>query len=114
MALHKEEESLCREMGDKRGLQISLGNQAGILDDRGNPDRAIVLMKEQERLCRELCDPESLTISLANQAVILKRVPGHRGEARCLADEALSIASRSGLMQLATGVQRIRNSIPPD
>ena len=38
MALHKEEERLCRELDDKHGLLMSLGNQAVILYYRGDLD----------------------------------------------------------------------------
>jgi hypothetical protein len=37
MALHKEEERLCREIGNKDGLQRSLGNQARIQKQHGLP-----------------------------------------------------------------------------
>ena len=39
MALLKEEERICRGLGDRAGLQTSLGNQAAILSDRGELDR---------------------------------------------------------------------------
>lgn len=36
MTLPKEQERLCRELGDKSGLQHTLGNQAVILRARGD------------------------------------------------------------------------------
>jgi hypothetical protein len=39
-----------------------LGNQALILADRGNQDRAMVLHKEPDRIYRELGDKQSLVI----------------------------------------------------
>ncbi len=36
MALYKEQERLCRELGKKAGLQFSLGTQANILHARGD------------------------------------------------------------------------------
>jgi tetratricopeptide (TPR) repeat protein len=71
MALMKEQERLCRELGDRAGLQASLGYQAVILDARGESDTAMALLKEQERLCRELGDKPGLQVSLGNQADIL-------------------------------------------
>ena len=71
MALHKEEERLCRELGNKQGLQASLGNQANILYARGNLESAMALYRQQDRLCRELRNPEGLSTSLGNQALIL-------------------------------------------
>jgi hypothetical protein len=59
-------------------------------------DGAMALYKEQERICRELGNPEGLSISLANQANLLKGLPGRRGEARGLGEEALRIATRHG------------------
>ena len=35
MELHKEKEQICRELGNKDGLQLSLGNQALIHQNRG-------------------------------------------------------------------------------
>jgi hypothetical protein len=77
-------------------LSNSVGNQANILADRGDLDGAMALYKEQERICRELGNPEGLSISLANQANLLKGLPGRRGEARGLGEEALRIATRHG------------------
>ena len=71
MALCKEQERICRELGNKDGLQACLGNQAVILYARGDLDGAMALMKEQERLCRELGNKDGLQASLGNQALIL-------------------------------------------
>ena len=72
MALHKEEERLCRELGHMDGLQKSLTNQAMILRDRGDWEGAIAQLKEHERLCREIGSKDGLLVSLANQALILR------------------------------------------
>jgi len=65
-------ERLCRELGNKDGLQRTLGNQAAILYARGALDGATALYKEQERLCRELGNMAGLSSSLGNQANILQ------------------------------------------
>ena len=114
MSLHKEEERICRELGNKDGLSISLANQANILTDRGDLDGAMALYKDQERICRELGNPQRLSISLVNQALIVKGLPGRRGEARSLAEEALRIATHHGYQQLVPQIQRIRDSIPAE
>jgi tetratricopeptide (TPR) repeat protein len=93
MSLHKEEERLCRELGNKPGLANSLGNQANVLRARGELDGAMALSKEAERLLRELGDPQDLAILLANQAALLSSKPDRRHEARRLADEALALAT---------------------
>src|ERR1019366_6947595 len=108
----KEQERLCRELGNKEALQLALGNQAPILQTRGDLDGAMALSKEQERLCRELGNPYGLATSLANQASQLRGIQGRRREARRLADEALAIATRHGYGQLIPPIPQGPNSIP--
>jgi ATP/maltotriose-dependent transcriptional regulator MalT len=52
-------------------LGSSLGNQALILQARGELGAAMALLKQQDDICRELVDREGLATSLANQAQIL-------------------------------------------
>ena len=101
---------LCRELGNKDGLQASLGNQALILADRGDLDGAMALHKEKERLCRELGDKDGLAISLGNQAVIL----ADRGDldgAFALAEEAYRLATSSGATALQQQIKPILDRI---
>ena len=72
MALHKEQEHICRQLGNLDGLQATLGNQALILKARGDLDGAMALHKEQERICRQLGNLDGLQRTLGNQASILK------------------------------------------
>ena len=73
MALHKEEERICRELGNKDGLRTSLGNQATILNaPRGSGRGDGAATRKQERLCRELGNKDGLSMSLGNQALILQ------------------------------------------
>jgi len=72
MALHKKQEALCLELGNKDGLQTSYGNQAGILQDWGRLEEAFELHKKKEALCLELGNKDSLQTSYGNQALILK------------------------------------------
>ena len=83
------------------GLQASLGNQALILQARGDLDGAMALHKEEERICRELGDPAGLAISLINQAIILHPNP----EARGLAREAYDTAAGHGLAALSSQIR---------
>jgi hypothetical protein len=47
MRLHKEEERICRELGNKDGLSISLINQAAILaQGMRRPQEALPLAEE--------------------------------------------------------------------
>ena len=64
--------AIHREAGDRPRLETALGNQALILQDRGDLDGAMAMFKEQEHICRELGMSEAgLQICLGNQATIL-------------------------------------------
>jgi hypothetical protein len=112
MVLLEEQECLCREIGNRDGLQRTFGIQAAVLQEQGDLKGAMALLKAQERLCLELGNPERLSISLAYQAQLLNHMSEHN-EARRLAADALAIASRHGYKQLMPQFQRIRDSIPP-
>jgi len=71
MKLLKEQELICRELGNANGLSRSLNLQATILMDWGDPEEARRLLKEQEQICRELGDPAELSMGIQSQAVIL-------------------------------------------
>jgi tetratricopeptide (TPR) repeat protein len=72
MVLHKKEEALSLELGNKLALQASYGNQALILDAWGRLEEAMALFKKKEALCLELGNKGSLQRSYGGQAVILK------------------------------------------
>jgi hypothetical protein len=105
MALLKEQERICRELGDRDSLSISLVNQANILCARGDFDGAMALHKESERICREMGNVHGLAISLANQANLLAFSRRRPGEALPLAEEAYRIATRHGLTALAKQIE---------
>jgi hypothetical protein len=105
MALHKEEEQICRQLGDLANLQRSLGNQALILQARGDLDGAMALHKEKEWICRQLGDPANLARSLANQALLLGLTMGRPRAALPLAEEAFRMASQHGLTALAEQIR---------
>jgi len=51
MALHKEKERICRELGTPERLAASLANQASLLDLKiDRPEEALPLADEAERL----------------------------------------------------------------
>ena len=51
LTLHKEQERLCRELGNTQGLAISLANQAILLSEGMNrPQEALPLAAEAHRL----------------------------------------------------------------
>jgi tetratricopeptide (TPR) repeat protein len=65
------------------GLQITLGNQARVLEAQGDLDGALALLQEQERICRQLGNQLGLQIALTNQGSVL--------QARGQAEEALAL-----------------------
>ncbi len=71
MALWKEQERICRELGELAGLAASLSNQAVILRDR-DLDAAMTLLTESQHISRELGDKAGLANSLVNQGLILQ------------------------------------------
>jgi tetratricopeptide (TPR) repeat protein len=70
--LHKKQEALCLELGDKDSLSGSYGNQAVILQAWGRLEEAFELLKKEEAFCLELGNKDGLQRSYGNQAVILQ------------------------------------------
>ncbi len=66
MALHKKEEALFRQLGDKDGLMRGYRVQALMLHAWGQLDDAMVLHKKEEALCLELSDKDVLQRSYGN------------------------------------------------
>ena len=82
MELLKEQEKISRKLGNKEGLAKSLGSQALIYRDLGEPDRAMELFNEQEQISRKLGNNDELQRSLENQALIYRDLgePDHAME----------------------------------
>jgi len=95
MALHKKEEALCLELGNKDGLQRSYGNQALILQAWGRLEEAMALHKKEEALCLELGNKDGLQACYGNQALILK--------ARGRLDEAMALHKKEEALCLELG-----------
>jgi tetratricopeptide (TPR) repeat protein len=72
MALYREQESLCRELGNNKGISSALGGQASILYARGDLKGALAPLENYERICREQGDKYGQATSLGNQALIVK------------------------------------------
>ncbi|MCD6216617.1 hypothetical protein J7L05_02015 [bacterium] len=66
LELRKEEERIFRELNDPLNLNVSLGNQAAMLINRGDLDDALPLLKEQEQICRKHDLPDGLALALIN------------------------------------------------
>ena len=95
MALHKKEEALCLELGDKDNLQVSYGNQALILQDWGRLEEAMALLKRSEELCLDLGDKNGLAASYGNQASIIR--------ARGRPEEAMELLQKHDKLCLELG-----------
>jgi hypothetical protein len=111
MELLKEQERICRELGNKHGLQASLGNQALIHKDWGELEKAMELHKEKERICRELELKEGLAYSLVNKASMMAHKLSRPEEGLPLAKEALEIAEQHGYKALADQIRPILKGI---
>jgi len=98
----QQEEALCRELGNKDGLQWSYGHHAVILRRWGQLKEAMALLKQGEALCRELGNKHGLQWSYGNQAVILRRW-GQLEEAMALLKKkealCLELANKRGLQR---------------
>jgi hypothetical protein len=110
MALLKESERICRELGNSEGLQRALNNQASILYYRGNSEDAMALLKEQEKLRRKLGNVEGLATSLVNQASLLRRM-NRAFEGLPLADEAYRLATTNGYATLSKQIEMFLNAV---
>ncbi len=110
MDLLKEQERICKELGNLNSLSNSLGSPALILKAWDRLDEAMDLLKEQELICRELNNPEGLSICLVNQGLVL----GKKGEGEkqiALVREALAIAREHELTRLAAQIEAILKQI---
>src|SRR5207302_177392 len=72
LALHKKQEALCLELGNKASLQSCYGNQALILQAWGRLEKALALQKKQEALCLELGDKASLGYCYWNRGLLAR------------------------------------------
>ena len=71
MALLKEQEQICHQLGDKSLLGASLNLQGKLFVIQGKLDEAMSLFGEVERIARELGNEIGVAKSLNNQAGIL-------------------------------------------
>lgn len=99
LRLHREEESIYRQMGDKDGIAISLCNQAVLMQEGGNLNAAMRYHEEEEHLCRDIENMEGVSVSLTNQGRLLRK-QGKTAEALVRMTEAVYIARQLGLKNL--------------
>jgi predicted ATPase/DNA-binding NarL/FixJ family response regulator len=74
--------SLCRELGDARGIALSLGNLGLVATGQGAVEQGISLLEESLALLRELGDRERIASALSNLgAASLQAGDARRAEA---------------------------------
>jgi tetratricopeptide (TPR) repeat protein len=84
--LCKRKDAICRKLGDKFGLSVSIGIQADILMQRGDWKHALDLYREKESICRALNDRYGTLSAVSGQARILSR-QGDQSQAMALCKE---------------------------
>jgi tetratricopeptide (TPR) repeat protein len=82
MDLHKKEEKICEELGDRAGLARSYGNQAVILSDWGKLKEAMDLHKKQEKISEELGDRAGLAVCWWNQGLIYNKKRNYKKQSQ--------------------------------
>jgi hypothetical protein len=85
LPLHKKEEALCLELGNKDGLRASYGNQALILKAWGRLEEAFALHKKKEALCLELGNRSSLGYCYWNWGLLAREQRDRKTERQKLA-----------------------------
>ena len=85
MELHKKQEALCLELGNKNGLQASYDNQAMILQDWGRLEEAFELLKKEEALCLELGNRSGLAYCYWNWGLLAREQRDRKTEREKLA-----------------------------
>jgi tetratricopeptide (TPR) repeat protein len=102
LALHKQEEAICKELEDKDGLQRSYGDQALILRLGGRLQEALALHEKEEMICLELDNKDGLQTSYGNRAAIL-RARGQLADALVLHKKqeaiCLQLGNKDGLQR---------------
>jgi hypothetical protein len=110
MALHKQEEAICQELGDRAGLQRSYGNQAVILKDWGRLEEAMALLKKQEAICLELGDRAGLAHCHWSIALTLEQ-QGHMADARRRATASLGLFREMNMSRELAAVQELHQRL---
>ena len=93
--LSEESLILCREMGDKKGITVSLHILGVVAWEKGNRERAVELIEESSALRREIGDKRSIASSL----IVLGRLAGLQGNykrATILCEESLNLSRELG------------------
>jgi non-specific serine/threonine protein kinase len=94
-ALHEECLSIRRELGDRRGIAVSLSNLGVVADEQGDNGAARILRQESLAMFRELGDRRGVAGLLSNLGVAAHD-HGDYAAARALYEESLAIRRQLG------------------
>ncbi len=89
----EESVALRRELGDKKGMAVSLNNLGIVVYRQGDYGRAVALLEESLGLCRELGQKEPFTLYLLG---IIARLRGNYEQAETLGRESLALNRELG------------------
>lgn len=102
MVLLKEEEQICREVGQESWLIGNLVNQGLVLEEQGDLEGALARYREQETIARKAGEKEGLADAISGQGRV-QRANGEGGLALALLEQEeqlrREIADGEGLRQ---------------
>lgn len=101
----EEQVALCRERNDARGLADGLTGMGFALATLADPEDALALFVESEELSRQSGDAEQLAATLDTHALVLCQEMGQPDTAEPLAEEALRVARKYGVVGLAQQIE---------
>ncbi len=108
--MHKKEEAICLELGNKDGLQASYGNQALILKAWGRLEEALVLHKKKEAICLELGNKRGLGYCYWNWGLLGRSQGDHKTE-RAKLQQALALFTELKMPRERDAVQAELNKL---
>jgi predicted ATPase len=94
-ALHEESLAIRRELGDKRGIVVSLWELGFMALNQGEHGAARALLQERLAILRELGDKQGIAQSLFGLGLLAQQ-QGEHGAARALLEESLAIRRELG------------------
>lgn len=102
---------LHRELRHDGDFLTALAQIALLQRQQHQPREALRTLGEEEILCRRLARHEELAMCLANQAAVLGQELGETRRGLELAAEALAVAARAGLADLAGRIAELQAAL---
>ena len=114
LALQREREQVCRELGDPDALISALFDQGHMilfeqneLGSAEDSDRALKLFEENERSCRELGGREASLAGNLGMLGFIRMIEQDRGEGERNFEEALALARGTENEELIEGLEKL-------